>query len=161
MGHTTGAGVGTCLTIRIALPWRTRANQRAFPIQTLPQLRPQRTMGQLGTHIRIVSHCLSAFVDSFVGSTPKSNVTDCFYSQCGGGGGIRTHEGLLTLAGFQDQCIRPLCHPSKIVLSYCAAHFARLLSAFQEKALQSLIIINLGVIPFRIIRLDWGQIKSL
>lgn len=30
----------------------------------------------------------------------------------GGEGGIRTHEGLLTLAGFQDQCIRPLCHLS-------------------------------------------------
>ena len=32
----------------------------------------------------------------------------------GGEGGIRTHEGLLTLAGFQDQCIQPLCHLSKI-----------------------------------------------
>ena len=31
----------------------------------------------------------------------------------GGEGGIRTHEGLQTLAGFQDQCIRPLCHLSK------------------------------------------------
>ncbi len=30
----------------------------------------------------------------------------------GGEGGIRTHEGLLTLAGFQDQCIQPLCHLS-------------------------------------------------
>ena len=32
----------------------------------------------------------------------------------GGEGGIRTHEGLLTLAGFQDQCIQPLCHLSKL-----------------------------------------------
>ncbi len=39
----------------------------------------------------------------------------------GGEGGIRTHEGLLTLAGFQDQCIQPLCHLSMIV----RAHFAR------------------------------------
>ncbi len=33
-------------------------------------------------------------------------------SIAGGEGGIRTHEGLLTLAGFQDQCIQPLCHLS-------------------------------------------------
>lgn len=30
----------------------------------------------------------------------------------GGGRGIRTPEAL-RLAGFQDQCIQPLCHPSK------------------------------------------------
>ena len=30
----------------------------------------------------------------------------------GGEGGIRTLEGLQTLAGFQDQCIQPLCHLS-------------------------------------------------
>ncbi len=29
----------------------------------------------------------------------------------GGRGGIRTH-GCLHIAGFQDRCIRPLCHPS-------------------------------------------------
>jgi len=27
----------------------------------------------------------------------------------------RTHEGLQTLAGFQDQCIQPLCHLSRVV----------------------------------------------
>ena len=32
--------------------------------------------------------------------------------QSGGGTGIRTLEGLLTLAGFQDQCFQPLSHPS-------------------------------------------------
>ncbi len=32
----------------------------------------------------------------------------------GGEGGIRTLEGLQTLAGFQDQCIRPLCHLSGV-----------------------------------------------
>lgn len=32
--------------------------------------------------------------------------------QIGGGRGIRTPEAL-RLAGFQDQCIQPLCHPSK------------------------------------------------
>ena len=31
----------------------------------------------------------------------------------GGGTGIRTLEGLLTLAGFQDRCFQPLSHPSK------------------------------------------------
>ena len=40
----------------------------------------------------------------------------------GGEGGIRTHEGLLTLAGFQDQCIQPLCHLS--VTGYATAHCA-------------------------------------
>ena len=30
---------------------------------------------------------------------------------CGGRRGIRTPGGV-TLAGFQDQCIRPLCHSS-------------------------------------------------
>ncbi len=33
----------------------------------------------------------------------------------GGEGGIRTLEGLQTLAGFQDQCIQPLCHLSGVV----------------------------------------------
>ena len=34
----------------------------------------------------------------------------------GGEGGIRTLEGLQTLAGFQDQCIQPLCHLSGAAL---------------------------------------------
>ena len=33
----------------------------------------------------------------------------------GGEGGIRTLEGLQTLAGFQDQCIQPLCHLSGFI----------------------------------------------
>ena len=37
----------------------------------------------------------------------------------GGEGGIWTHEGLLTLAGFQDQCIQPLCHLSKPLKRCC------------------------------------------
>ncbi len=32
----------------------------------------------------------------------------------GGEAGIRTPEGLLTLAGFQDQCFQPLSHLSKV-----------------------------------------------
>ena len=32
----------------------------------------------------------------------------------GGGEEIRTLGRLLTVAGFQDQCIRPLCHPSAV-----------------------------------------------
>ena len=32
----------------------------------------------------------------------------------GGEGGIRTHERLQTFAGFQDQCIQPLCHLSEL-----------------------------------------------
>src|SRR5260370_22798112 len=31
----------------------------------------------------------------------------------GGGSGIRTH-GPLRVSGFQDRCIKPLCHPSRI-----------------------------------------------
>ena len=34
--------------------------------------------------------------------------------EVGGGGGIRTH-GTLRHAGFQDRCIRPLCHPSFVI----------------------------------------------
>ena len=34
-------------------------------------------------------------------------------SYFGGEGGIRTHDRLLTYAGFQDQCIQPLCHLSR------------------------------------------------
>jgi hypothetical protein len=30
----------------------------------------------------------------------------------GGSGEIRTHGGLSTLDGFQDRCIKPLCHAS-------------------------------------------------
>ena len=30
----------------------------------------------------------------------------------GGSGEIRTHGGLSTLDGFQDRCIKPLCHTS-------------------------------------------------
>ena len=33
----------------------------------------------------------------------------------GGWGGIRTHERLLTPAGFQDRCLKPLGHPSVLV----------------------------------------------
>ena len=40
----------------------------------------------------------------------------------GGEGGIRTLEGLQTLAGFQDQCIQPLCHLSGA--GFCAANCA-------------------------------------
>ena len=36
----------------------------------------------------------------------------------GGEGGIRTLEGLQTLAGFQDQCIQPLCHLSRNYLLF-------------------------------------------
>ena len=36
------------------------------------------------------------------------------FSVFGGEKEIRTLEGLLTLAGFQDRCIKPLCHLSAI-----------------------------------------------
>jgi hypothetical protein len=36
----------------------------------------------------------------------------------GGETGIRTLEGLLTLAGFQDRCIQPLCHLSEGAVGY-------------------------------------------
>ena len=44
----------------------------------------------------------------------QSGRQSSFWQSCGGEGGIRTHEGLLTLAGFQDRCIQPLCHLSKL-----------------------------------------------
>ena len=36
-----------------------------------------------------------------------------YWSELGGGGEIRT-RGPLRAAGFQDRCIRPLCHPSDV-----------------------------------------------
>src|SRR5687767_9196214 len=39
----------------------------------------------------------------------------------GGGGGIRTHGGSRH-GGFQDRCIRPLCHPSAARVSYRLPH---------------------------------------
>ena len=42
----------------------------------------------------------------------KNGATRAPFSISGGEGGIRTHERLLTFAGFQDQCIQPLCHLS-------------------------------------------------
>jgi hypothetical protein len=40
---------------------------------------------------------------------PKTASCELF----GGGSGIRTH-GPLRVSGFQDRCIKPLCHPSRI-----------------------------------------------
>ena len=50
----------------------------------------------------------TAFANPYLGGISKSRLS-------GGEGGIRTHERLLTFAGFQDRCIQPLCHLSKIV----------------------------------------------
>ena len=35
------------------------------------------------------------------------------WEDSGGGTGIRTQGGLLTHAGFQDRCFKPLSHPSE------------------------------------------------
>ena len=45
-------------------------------------------------------------------SRDQSDLVVRSLADTGGEGGIRTHEGLQTLAGFQDQCIQPLCHLS-------------------------------------------------
>gem|GEM_PF-4382511 len=45
---------------------------------------------------------------------PIENRKSEIENENGGGGEIRTHEGLRP-AGFQDQCIQPLCHPSDVV----------------------------------------------
>ncbi len=45
--------------------------------------------------------------------------------ECGGEIEILTLGGLQTLAGFQDQCIQPLCHPSRT---------KRILNIFTQKA---------------------------
>lgn len=39
-------------------------------------------------------------------------ISDWGFFEFGGDGEIRTLEGLLTLVGFQDRCIQPLCHVS-------------------------------------------------
>jgi len=51
----------------------------------------------------------------------------------GGEGGIRTHERLLTFAGFQDQCIQPLCHLSGFATAHCAGT-GQMIQAFRENA---------------------------
>ncbi len=43
-----------------------------------------------------------------------------------GGGEIRTHGRLLTYVGFQDRCIKPLCHPSEGANSYCNRHHSQI-----------------------------------
>ena len=49
-----------------------------------------------------------------------------FNLQYGGGTGIRTLEGLLTLAGFQDRCFQPLSHPSEdeLLVAQCVKESA-------------------------------------
>ena len=44
--------------------------------------------------------------------------TEAFFKRFGGGAGIRTLGRLQTYVGFQDRCIRPLCHPSEERESY-------------------------------------------
>ena len=51
------------------------------------------------------------------------------FSFCGGRGGIRTH-GWLPIAGFQDQCNRPLCHPSNVLQFSHATRGASLMPLF-------------------------------
>lgn len=44
----------------------------------------------------------------------------------GGGSEIRTHGGLLTLAGFQDRCLKPLDHSSATLLFLTGAIIGKL-----------------------------------
>ena len=66
----------------------------------------------LRSYARIGFPADSSNRDQIPGPSPKNKraLKGPFVS--GGEGGIRTHEGQLTLAGFQDQCIQPLCHLS-------------------------------------------------
>lgn len=71
---------------------------------------------------------------------PNKNADALYYfifiwfltSRIGGSGEIRTHGGLSTLDGFQDRCIKPLCHASVFlksrnnneVYTFCQALFS-------------------------------------
>ncbi len=47
------------------------------------------------------------------------------FIEFGGEKEIRTLEGLLTLAGFQDRCIKPLCHLSVARILIAPKKFAK------------------------------------
>jgi hypothetical protein len=49
---------------------------------------------------------------------PQPFVFTCFSITNGGEAGIRTLGGLLTLNGFQDRRIQPLCHLSEEAVGY-------------------------------------------
>ena len=58
--------------------------------------------------------CKTAYVAAASGMSERQDETcrrSASVRETGGRGGIRTH-GCLHIAGFQDRCIRPLCHPS-------------------------------------------------
>ena len=49
-----------------------------------------------------------------IGKTKSPCKNRGFCVAYGGGIGIRTLDTLLTYASFQDWCIQPLCHPTKL-----------------------------------------------
>ncbi len=58
------------------------------------------------------------YASDWISGTYGSGSSSSHLGQDGGGGGIRTHETFRP-AGFQDQCIQPLCHPSGHRLWQC------------------------------------------
>jgi len=69
-------------------------------------------------------------------SAPAGPPALCFGVQIRSRRICRTHEGLLTLAGFQDQCIQPLCHLSRnrILLEFELVFEARKNTRFPHAA---------------------------
>tara|TARA_B000000437_G_scaffold179032_1_gene134979 strand:+ start:76 stop:303 length:228 start_codon:yes stop_codon:yes gene_type:complete len=71
--------------------------------------------------ISLISELFSANIGKFIHRIRQIieiNLDINLISKTGGETGIRTLEALLRLAGFQDQCIQPLCHLSNEKILY-------------------------------------------
>tara|TARA_B100000029_G_scaffold237465_1_gene234533 strand:- start:2039 stop:2272 length:234 start_codon:yes stop_codon:yes gene_type:complete len=70
---------------------------------------------------RIIISLFSANIGNFIQKIRQTIVMNLdinLLTKTGGETGIRTLEALLRLAGFQDQCIQPLCHLSNEKILY-------------------------------------------
>ena len=76
------------------------------PLRGSPRLRPSRTSARSDLVVEPVAPSARPSRSDPRGDHSGSPLGS------GGWGGIRTHEGLLTPAGFQDRCLKPLGHPS-------------------------------------------------
>ncbi len=76
----------------------------------------------------------------------------------GGGREIRTHGGLQTHAGFQDQCIQPLCQPSRKLLLFNIIRLEILVQLFSAAPVYSLYARFQCVDPLKTKRIGYQNI---
>ncbi len=67
----------------------------------------------IARHIHAVHHfaCRKKLIQKYLGNKKPECKTLGFF-EYGGSGEIRTHGRTRALVGFQDRCIKPLCHAS-------------------------------------------------